>query len=76
VSSVHSGACDADPRRHREAPDARLFASASDLRHAWSAFHIAKVGFLDRILRHITNRGDAWIARRVDIANHWLAQFP
>jgi len=22
------------------------------------------------------DRGDAWIARRVDIANHWLARFP
>ena len=35
-----------------------------------------RIGALDRILRHITNQGDAWIARRVDIANHWLAQFP
>ena len=35
-----------------------------------------RISALDRILRHITNRGDAWIARRVDIANHWLAQFP
>ena len=34
-----------------------------------------RIGALDRILRHITNRGNAWIARRVDIANHWLAQF-
>jgi peptidoglycan/xylan/chitin deacetylase (PgdA/CDA1 family) len=35
-----------------------------------------RIGALDRILRHISNRGDVWIARRVDIANHWLAQFP
>jgi peptidoglycan/xylan/chitin deacetylase (PgdA/CDA1 family) len=35
-----------------------------------------RIGALDRILRHIADRGDAWIARRVDIANHWLAQFP
>jgi hypothetical protein len=35
-----------------------------------------RIGALDRILRHMTDRGDAWIARRVDIANHWLAQFP
>jgi peptidoglycan/xylan/chitin deacetylase (PgdA/CDA1 family) len=35
-----------------------------------------RIGALDRVLRHIANRGDAWIARRVDIANHWLAQFP
>jgi peptidoglycan/xylan/chitin deacetylase (PgdA/CDA1 family) len=34
-----------------------------------------RIGALDRILRHIANRGDAWIARRVDIANHWLALF-
>ena len=35
-----------------------------------------RIGALDRILRHMTNRGDVWIARRVDIANHWLAQVP
>jgi len=35
-----------------------------------------RVGALDRILRHMADRGDAWIARRVDIANHWLAQSP
>ena len=35
-----------------------------------------RISALDRILRHIANRGDAWIARRVDIANHWLARFP
>jgi len=35
-----------------------------------------RIGALDRILRHITSRGDAWLARRVDIANHWFAQFP
>jgi allantoinase len=35
-----------------------------------------RISALDRILRHIADRGDAWIARRVDIANHWLARFP
>jgi peptidoglycan/xylan/chitin deacetylase (PgdA/CDA1 family) len=35
-----------------------------------------RIGALDRILRHITEKGDAWIARRVDIARHWLALFP
>ena len=35
-----------------------------------------RIGALNRILRHMANRGDVWIARRVDIANHWLAQFP
>jgi len=33
-----------------------------------------RIGTLDRILRLMANRGDVWIARRVDIANHWLAQ--
>jgi allantoinase len=35
-----------------------------------------RISALDKILRHIADRGDAWIARRVDIANHWLARFP
>jgi peptidoglycan/xylan/chitin deacetylase (PgdA/CDA1 family) len=35
-----------------------------------------RISALDRLLRHIANRGGAWIARRVDIANHWLTRFP
>ena len=35
-----------------------------------------RISALDRILRHVANRGNAWIARRVDIANHWLTRFP
>jgi allantoinase len=35
-----------------------------------------RISALDRILRHIADRGDAWIAQRVDITNHWLARFP
>jgi peptidoglycan/xylan/chitin deacetylase (PgdA/CDA1 family) len=35
-----------------------------------------RIGALDRILRHILDKGEAWIARRVDIAHHWLARFP
>jgi len=35
-----------------------------------------RIGALDRILRHINQRGSAWIARRADIARHWLALFP
>ena len=35
-----------------------------------------RIGALDRILEHITQKGEAWIARRVDIAQHWLARFP
>jgi peptidoglycan/xylan/chitin deacetylase (PgdA/CDA1 family) len=35
-----------------------------------------RIGALDRILRHIADKGSAWIARRADIARHWLACFP
>ena len=35
-----------------------------------------RISALERILRHFADRGDVWIARRVDIANHWLARFP
>jgi peptidoglycan/xylan/chitin deacetylase (PgdA/CDA1 family) len=34
------------------------------------------IGALDRILRHIADKGEAWVARRVDITHHWLARFP
>ena len=33
------------------------------------------IGALDRVLRHIGDKGGAWIARRMDIARHWLALF-
>jgi hypothetical protein len=36
----------------------------------------ARMVALDRILRHITASGVAWIAPRVHIAKHWLATFP
>lgn len=35
-----------------------------------------RIGALEAILRHVTKGGDSWIAPRVDIARHWLAQFP
>ena len=35
-----------------------------------------RIAALDNILGHIADRGNAWIARRVDIANHWRTQFP
>jgi peptidoglycan/xylan/chitin deacetylase (PgdA/CDA1 family) len=35
-----------------------------------------RIGALDRILRHIHDKRGAWIARRMDIARHWLALFP
>ena len=31
---------------------------------------------LDRILRHVTSSGAAWITPRAGIARHWLAAFP
>ena len=34
-----------------------------------------RIGALERILRHIADKGGAWIAPRVDIARHWLARF-
>jgi len=35
-----------------------------------------RIGALDRILRHVTRSGVAWIAPRSAIAQHWLATFP
>ncbi|HYP34917.1 MAG TPA: hypothetical protein VEQ62_01110 [Stellaceae bacterium] len=35
-----------------------------------------RIGPPERILRHIANNGDAWIAPRVDIARHRLNRFP
>jgi peptidoglycan/xylan/chitin deacetylase (PgdA/CDA1 family) len=35
-----------------------------------------RIGALERILRHIADKGGAWIAPRVDIGRHWLARFP
>ena len=35
-----------------------------------------RIGALDKIFRHMADRGGAWIARRIDIANHWRALFP
>ena len=29
-----------------------------------------------RFLDHVLASGDAWIARRIDIARHWTAEFP
>jgi peptidoglycan/xylan/chitin deacetylase (PgdA/CDA1 family) len=36
----------------------------------------ARMAALDRILRHITASGAAWIVPRVRIAKHWLETFP
>ncbi|MFG5410156.1 hypothetical protein ABXN37_21170 [Piscinibacter sakaiensis] len=32
-----------------------------------------RIGAVDAILRHLAERGDAWIATREQIARHWLA---
>lgn len=32
----------------------------------------ARISGLERFLRHVHGRGGAWIARRLDIARHWL----
>jgi allantoinase len=32
-----------------------------------------RIGALERILGHIHDKGGAWVARRADIARHWLA---
>lgn len=34
----------------------------------------ARIGGLERLLKQVCNREDIWIARRRDIAAHWLAQ--
>jgi peptidoglycan/xylan/chitin deacetylase (PgdA/CDA1 family) len=33
----------------------------------------ARIGGLETILGHIRQRGGAWVARRDEIARHWLA---
>ena len=35
-----------------------------------------RIAGLDRVLRHMQDRGGAWFARRDSIARHWLQQFP
>jgi hypothetical protein len=38
--------------------------------------HPARAMGLQRLLDHIGRRRDVWIARRVDIARHWVATHP
>ena len=33
----------------------------------------ARIAGLDAVLRHMTDKGQVWFARRADIARHWLA---
>lgn len=34
-----------------------------------------RIAGLERVVRHITQRGGAWFARRDEIARHWLSRF-
>jgi len=38
--------------------------------------HPARAGGLQRLLDHITGIDDVWVTRRLDIARHWVANFP
>lgn len=35
----------------------------------------ARIGGLDRVLRHMRHKGQVWFARRDQIAHHWIARF-
>jgi putative urate catabolism protein len=36
----------------------------------------ARLAALQRFLDHVTSHDDVWVARRVDIARHWIDRFP
>lgn len=40
--------------------------------HTRTIGRAGRIAGLDRVLRHIRHRGGAWVARREDIARHWL----
>ncbi|CAH0496182.1 allantoinase PuuE [Novosphingobium sp. CECT 9465] len=44
--------------------------------HGRIAGRPARAQAVARFLDHVIDSGDAWIARRIDIARHWLAQYP
>jgi len=35
----------------------------------------ARIGGLDAILRHMTQKGQVWFARRDEIARHWIGMY-
>jgi putative urate catabolism protein len=35
-----------------------------------------RIGALRRFLEHITNHNHVWVARRIDIARHWITEHP
>jgi peptidoglycan/xylan/chitin deacetylase (PgdA/CDA1 family) len=36
----------------------------------------ARTAALERFLEHVASHDKVWVARRVDIAKHWAANFP
>jgi putative urate catabolism protein len=44
--------------------------------HGRIAGRPARAAAVGRFLDHVIAAGDAWIARRIDIARHWLAEHP
>jgi allantoinase len=44
--------------------------------HARLTGQAARASALREILEHVQQRGDVWVARRVDIASCWATQFP
>jgi hypothetical protein len=44
--------------------------------HLWIIGRPGCIAALHKILGHVADRGNAWIARRIDIANHWRPRFP
>ena len=38
--------------------------------------HPGRLGGIERLLNHIAGRGDVWVCRREDIAEHWRATMP
>jgi allantoinase len=44
--------------------------------HGRIAGRPARTAAVGRFLDHVLASGDAWIARRIDIARHWLAEHP
>jgi allantoinase len=44
--------------------------------HARIAGRPGRARAVARFLDHVIASGDAWVARRIDIARHWIAEFP
>ena len=44
--------------------------------HCRLAGHPARTAAVARFLDYVRQREDVWVARRIDIARHWLEHFP